>query len=340
MSTFSQIFPPEPKFSVDHIPDLSGKVMLVTGGNAGAANTCGLLSHEVTLLTPISPRLEGIGKETVKALLAHNAKVYLGARNRDKACKVIAELKTETNQEAEFLLLDLADLPSIKAAAEEFMRKETKLHVLFNNGGVMIPPVEQVTAQGYDLQFGTNVLGHFYLTTLLLPTILATAASAPRGTVRIIHTSSFASQVWGNKPIEYASLKDSTGFQNAARKQLGPTKLYQQSKFGNVIFSNELHRHFAEQGVVSVSLHPGIIRTELDRHRKGVAKVLIGMLQHSAPRGALTQLWAGTSQEGAKMGGKYLIPFARYGSAPELTSKPEVGRELWKWCEEQVAAVN
>ncbi|KAJ7250465.1 NAD-P-binding protein [Mycena haematopus] len=335
MSTFSQIFPSEPKFSVDDIPDLSGKVMLVTGGNAG------------------------IGKETVKALLAHNAKVYIAARNQEKAQKVIVELKAETGKEAEFLRLDLADLPSVKAAAEEFMRyvpshgflptdglyvgicsKETKLHVLFNNGGVMIPPVDQVTAQRYDLQFGTNVLGHFYLTTLLLPTLLDTAATASRGTVRIVNISSFASQLWGNRQIEYNSLKDATGSQNPVRQKLGPTRLYHQSKFGTVVLSNELHRRYGDRGIVSVSLNPGIIRTEIDRHRKGVAKVLIGMLQHPAPRGALTQLWAGTSEEGKTMGGKYLVPFARYGSSPQLASEPKVGKELWTWCEEQVAQFN
>lgn len=106
-----------------------------------------------------------------------NAKVYIAARNQKKANDAINELKNETGKEALFLKLDLADLKSVKAAAVEFSRyscynrtriavnatrsKEKELHVLFNNGGVMMPPIDQLTTDGYDLQFGTNVLGMF-----------------------------------------------------------------------------------------------------------------------------------------------------------------------------------
>lgn len=117
--------------------------------------------------------------------------------------------------------MDLADLPSIKRAAAEFTQKETQLHVLFNNGGVMIPPVDQLTAQKFDLQFGTNVLGHFYLTKLLLPTLLATAT--PENPARVINTSSLASL--GVSTIDFNTVKDSP-----ARKKFGTSNLYSQSK--------------------------------------------------------------------------------------------------------------
>ena len=92
-------------------------------------------------------------------LLSHNATVYIAARDPAKAAAAIAELHSLTGKSAIFLKLDLADLKSVKAAAEEFTTKERELHVLINNAGVITPPIEQLTKDGYDLQFGTNVLG-------------------------------------------------------------------------------------------------------------------------------------------------------------------------------------
>ena len=95
-----------------------------------------------------------------QALLLKNARVYMAARSSSKALAAIHELESVTGgKRAIFLPLDLASLPSIKAAALEFTTKENELHILFNNGGVMATPIEQLTAEGYDLQFGTNVLG-------------------------------------------------------------------------------------------------------------------------------------------------------------------------------------
>jgi retinol dehydrogenase-12 len=92
-------------------------------------------------------------------LLSKNATVYIAGRDSNKASAAIAELQTATQKTAKFLSLDLSDLTSVKAAAEEFSRNEKELHVLFNNAGVMFPAVRELTRDGYDLQFGTNVLG-------------------------------------------------------------------------------------------------------------------------------------------------------------------------------------
>ncbi|KAK7435108.1 hypothetical protein VKT23_019801 [Stygiomarasmius scandens] len=136
MATINEVFPPKPTWSVDEIPDLTGQVIIVTGGNTG------------------------LGKLTVEALLNHNAKVYLAARSQSKASEAIQDLFNKTGNKAiSWLKLDLADLQSIKAAVTEFTSKENHLHVLFNNAGVMLPDIKDLTAQGYDLQFGTNVLG-------------------------------------------------------------------------------------------------------------------------------------------------------------------------------------
>ncbi|KAJ7505236.1 hypothetical protein B0H11DRAFT_1977646 [Mycena galericulata] len=321
-SAVGQSYPPKSKFSVNDIPDLTGRVIIVTGGNSG------------------------VGKETAKALLQHNAKVYIAARSEEKAKAAIKDLQSETGKEAEFLHLDLADLHSVKRAAEEFNqyelwpcfssnslcfdRKETQLHVLFNNGGVMIPPIEQLTTQSIDLQFGTNVLGHFYLTKLLLPTLLATATTEKPA--RVINTSSLASEF--THTINYNTLKESP-----ARKKLGTSRLYAQSKYGNVVFSNELSRRYADQGIVSVALNPGNLKTELQRNIPGVWRKITDLTLYPVPKGALTQLWAGTTDEGATLGGKYLIPWARIGKSDPTAQDPTAGKELWTWLEEQVANI-
>ncbi|KAJ7452771.1 hypothetical protein B0H11DRAFT_2072939 [Mycena galericulata] len=301
-------FPPKSKFSYKDIPDLTGQVIIVTGGSSG------------------------VGKETVKVLLQHTAKVYIAARNEENARAVIKDLQSQTGNEAQFLHLDLADLHSVKRAAEEFKQKETQLHVLFNNGGVMSAPIEQLTAQNIDLQFGTNVLGHFYLTKLLLPTLLATATAGKPA--RVINSSSFALEMTPGNTIHFNTLKD-----GPARKKLTPLNLYSQSKFGNLVFSNELARRYGDQGIMSVALHPGNIQTDLYRHAPNYQRKIMELSLYPVELGAQTQLWAGTTADGANFGGKYLIPWARMGKANPNTLDPALGKELWTWLEEQVADV-
>ncbi|KAG8688051.1 hypothetical protein FRC11_006168 [Ceratobasidium sp. 423] len=212
---FSQIYPPKSLFTVDQIPDLTGQVMIVTGGNTG------------------------IGKETCKALLNKNAKVYLAARSKSRADEAVEWLKQETDGKVPiFLELDLANLSSIRKAVETFKSQEQELHVLFNNAGVMRPPVEQRTKDGYDLQFGTNVLGHYFFTTLLLPTLIHTAKNSPQahGHARVINTSSSAVYLVPEGGINWETLgTDEASVQ--ACKRLGSNKLYAQSKLVGTLYS-------------------------------------------------------------------------------------------------------
>ncbi|KAJ2929742.1 hypothetical protein H1R20_g7319, partial [Candolleomyces eurysporus] len=291
LTLINESFPPKSTFSVDNIPDLSGKVIIVTGANTG------------------------VGKETAKALLNHNAKVYIAARSQEKTEKAIQDLKNETGKEAIFLKLDLASLKAIKVAAEEFLSKETELHVLFNNAG-----------------FGTNTLGHFYFTKLLLPALLKGAKSSPDGTARVVNTSSSASLF--TSKINFDTLKDSP-----ARRKSGTNQLYMQSKLGNAIFAKELARRYGDQGIVSTGLNPGNLSSDLQRHLGRIETKLVGLLLHPTPMGALTQLWAGTTQEGATMNGKYLIPWARIGTGNPVIQDEKVGADLWKWFEDQVADI-
>lgn len=127
--TWSQSFPPASKFDVHDIPDLSGKVMIVTGQYS-------TFSPETIAKLSLAGGNSGIGKETVRALLAHNATVYLACRSPEKGKAAIDELKADTGKEPLFLQLDLASLKSVRSAAEEFLSKEQQLHTLFNNGSV------------------------------------------------------------------------------------------------------------------------------------------------------------------------------------------------------------
>ncbi|CAE6423440.1 unnamed protein product [Rhizoctonia solani] len=313
-NTYSQSFPPKSLFTVEQIPDLTGQVIIVTGGNAG------------------------VGKETCKALLNKNAKVYLAARSKSRADAAIEWLKSETNGKAPiFLELDLGNLASIRKAAEEFKSKEKELHVLFNNAGVMMPSVDQRTADGYDLQFGTNVLGHYFFTTLLLPTLIHTAKNSPlaHGHARVINTSSSAVYMVPKGGIVWDTLgTDSANVQ--AAKKTGTTSLYAQSKLGNVLFSNELAKRYADQGIISSSLNPGNLQTDLQRHLPWLFEKILGLFLYHASYGALTQLWSGTMPEGENHSGKFLIPWARVGDAGPYSHDDKLAEKLWGWLEEQV----
>ncbi|KAH8800583.1 NAD(P)-binding protein [Flagelloscypha sp. PMI_526] len=300
--------PPPSHWNHEDIPDLTGKVFIVTGANTG------------------------IGYETVKSLLKKNARVYAAARSPTKGRDAIQRLKEETGNEAIFLHLDLGDLNSVKRAAEEFKQKESQLHVLINNAGVMTPPKDQFTTQGWDLQFGTNVIGHFLLIKFLLPTLLATAQSSPSGTVRIVNTSSSA-QYWYHD-IPFDVLKD-----GKARNKLCPEQLYGVSKRGNIVVSSELARRYGGDrgGIISTSLNPGAIATDLQRHMSSpFVQRMSKYIAHPPSLGAITQLWAATSEEGKALNGKFLKPWARIGKAAPGCEDPEMGTRLWDFLEEAV----
>ncbi|KAI0662127.1 NAD(P)-binding protein [Cubamyces menziesii] len=303
-SVMAQSLPPKSKFSVDQIPDLTGRVVIVTGGNVG------------------------IGYETIKALLPRNAKVYMASRNKEKAEAAIASLKEATGKEAIFLELDLSSLASVKKAAQEFLSKEHELHILFNNAGVMWPPVPMTTKDGYDLQFGTNVLGHFYFTELLMPALIAGVASSPDHHARVITTSSSGAYL---NTLHWDTFKDTP-----QRRKMAREALYYQSKFGNVVVANQVAKRYADKGIISISVNPGNIRTELQRYVPAFARKVMNYMLYPTPYGALTQLFAGTMPEAINYNGEFLIPWARLGKCRPEAYDPEIGKRLWEWLDEQV----
>ncbi|KZV96236.1 NAD(P)-binding protein [Exidia glandulosa HHB12029] len=301
-----QLFPPAPTWKVDDIPDQTGRVHVVTGGCAG------------------------IGYETVKALLNKNAKVYMAARSRAKSEDAIAKLKTETGHEALFLELDLASLSSVKRSAEELLQKEKEIHVLYDNAGVMFTDPKLLTEDGYDLTFGTNVLGHFYFTQLLLPALLAARA-------RVVIVSSVAMLCFPFTTLNMDILKDGP----ARDKFNGVTSkywMYGKSKLANCVHAQELHRRYAKDGLTVISVNPGNIRTDLYQHTAGPLRlVAFDAFMHPPPFGALSSLYSGTAPEAAELGGKFIVPWARVGTPAPKAVDPKVGTQLWTWLEEQVS---
>ncbi|KAJ7154763.1 NAD(P)-binding protein [Mycena filopes] len=303
LSIYDACWPPKAKWSVDNIPDLSGKTIIVTGVNSG------------------------IGKETVKALLAKNAKVYIASHDQARVEAAIEELEKATAKKAFFLELNLDSLSSVKAAAEAFQRVESKLDVLINNAAVMNPDPALLTTEGYDFQFGVNVIGHYYLTRLLIPQLMAAGSS------RIVNLSSHGNLLVNG--INWETLKDSP-----ARQKTPLLDLYNQSKFANVVVTCELARRYGDKGIVSTSLHPGLIVTNLGRTTSRLVVKISDSLAYSPTLGALTTLYAATAPETLNANGKYFIPWARIGKPHPGTSDVQVGAKLWAWLEEQTHTQN
>lgn len=253
-------------FTAADVPSQDGKCFVITGANAG------------------------IGFEAAKVLAAKGARVLLGCRDKAKAEVAIAQIRAVApGAHMTHLPLDLADLASVRAAAE-IVAAEPRVDVLLNNAGVMFPPLTR-TAQGFELQWGVNHLGPFALTVLLLPKLAETPAS------RVVVTSSLAHK-GGN--IAWDDLN--------AEKDYNRTQRYSDSKLANMLHFAELDRRLQASGspVTAIGCHPGVAATELMRHA-GVFQVftpLFGLLLNTAAQGAWPALQAATAPE-IRPGGYY-----------------------------------
>ena len=235
--------------------DLKGKVALVTGCNTG------------------------IGKETARVLAAQGATVFLACRSLDKAQATMEEIK-QHNAAADLHALecDLSSLDSVAKAAEEFLKQSSKLHLLINNAGVMMIPEFTLTKDGYEMQWGTNHLGHFLLTHKLLPALQQAAPS------RVVNVSSMAHQMAPSYTADIVPPQQQT---------YNGTSNYGLSKLSNILFSREFNRRHGSSGVTSFALHPGVIPTDLGRYST-MANVFykIGTpFMKNIPQGAATQVY-------------------------------------------------
>ncbi|KAF7352158.1 NAD(P)-binding protein [Mycena venus] len=301
------MIPPPTNFKPERdIPDLSGQIALITGGNAG------------------------LGYQTAKQLLLKGAKVYIAAHSPEKATEAIKRLRTETSateDQVHFVKLDLADLRSVRAGAADFLAREERLDILFNNGGCMTTPVEQLTVQNFNLQFGTNI-----------PALRSSHVA--RGLpARVINLSSWAHNL-APAPTGFVldTLRDGEMRNKQTKKwgMLAPWRLYGQSKLGNLLISNYFAREYSDI-LVSCAVHPGFISTDLGQHQ-GVMGLSFRMF-YTASMGAQTQLWAGTAAPAAQINGKYLIPWARIaepGVANQMSQSLETESMLVVWMKREL----
>ena len=281
-------------WSVDSLPDQTGRVALVTGANSG------------------------IGEPTASALGRAGARVIIACRSQDKAEAALERLRKDV-PEGDFtsLPLDLADLASVRACAEAFGAQEQRLDLLINNAGVMIPPYSK-TKDGFELQFGTNHLGHFALTGHLLSCLLATPNS------RVVTVSSMAHR--------FGTLR----FDDLQRERSYNRWLtYGQSKVANLIFSYELQRRLsaAKHTTLAIAAHPGWAQTRLTKYSFSAA-FFAPFLAQGPEAGAAPTIRAATDPEaaaGSYYGPRWLEirgPAVRVGST-SYSHRQDVAQQLW-----------
>lgn len=269
----------------------------------------------------------GLGFETALALYEKGANVTLACRDLDKAKQATVRIKEFHGAGTlEVARIQLESLTQVKQFSEMFMKKHEQLHVLINNAGVAMPPASK-TSEGFELQFGVNFLGHFALTGLLYPMLLATSDS------RIITVSSNGYQ---HSTIDFSNLKSENGY-DAIRE-------YRQSKLANLIFSIELNRRIKRKGqqVESIAAQPGANQTELTRHLSdedvAAGKERLGTFMQPQ-QGALSILYAAVSN--SAIGGNMYEPneggyrgFPTLAVIKENATNEIIAKKLWNFAEE------
>ena len=294
-----------------------GKTVLITGSNSG------------------------LGLEASRVLALHGSKVILACRNAKLGEAALCKLKeSQSDADVHFLQLDLGDLKSVKKSVDEFHSRFSKLDILINNAGVMACP-RSLTADGVETQFGVNHLGHFYLTTLLLPTL--TKSGTKDHPSRVVNLSSMAQFLFA--PKEGMLFDDLNG-----DKRYHDWERYGQSKLANVLFSNELNERCKDKNVISIALHPGVIMsTNLMRYSsfgslmrmmgsafktKGGVSMAFKQRQKSIPEGTSTTLVAALDPD-VKPGGYYVDCQETAGTKLHPTAcDKELAKKLWETSQE------
>ena len=306
-------------WTVAHIPWQIGRRALITGANSG------------------------LGYYTALELARKGAHVLLACRDKTKGDAALARIRAEVPKaSAEVVPLDLASLTSVRACAAAELALGVPLDLLINNAGVYAPKTRQQTADGFELQFGTNVLGHFALTGLLLPALKRAAASQPQKP-RVVTLASIAHK---RARLNFDDLQ--------SEKSYSPSGSYGQSKLADLMFAFELDRRLRAagppaSGVMSVAAHPGVANTNLfrvgefnpmERTMRRWAGAAIGALLNTEAQGAVPTLFAATSPDAVDGGyyGPQSFHETRGGDvgpaqvAPQALDQAAAAR-LWNECE-------
>lgn len=295
-------------WTINNIPDLSGKVIIVTGANSG------------------------IGFEAARAFALKGATTILACRNDDKAREALSKIITESpDARAEIMCLDLASLDSIHEFAEAFKARFDRLDVLLNNAGIMMVPYRK-TDDGFESQMGTNHLGHFALTGLLIEILEKTPGS------RVVNISSGGHRM-GSMDFDNLLYEQGKGY--------SPTAAYGRSKLSNLLFTYELERRIEANGrnPIAVAAHPGLSVTHLadhfaGGHIKGLIHFFYQFIAQNAAMGALPGIRAAVDPD--VKGGQYYGPDGPRESqgypilvqSNEVSHDEEDAKRLWKVSEE------
>ena len=288
---------PRTGWSLSEVPTQTGRTVLVTGANTG------------------------LGFETARMLAGKGAKVVLACRDVRKGERAVERIRRESPAaDVSLAGLDLADLDSVAAFERAFREKHERLDLLINNAGVMVPPFSR-TQQGFELQFGTNHLGHFALTGRLMPLLLKTPRS------RVVVLSSAGAN------FGHIHLKDL----QFERRKYRAWIAYTQSKLANLMFALELARRLEAAGasVSAIAAHPGGSATDLQRNTSFFQRVYNPLLATAPAEGALSTLRA--ALDPAARNGSYWGPTGLFemrgppGEAylPRRAKNPAVARQLW-----------
>ncbi|KAK9357108.1 hypothetical protein V1504DRAFT_399166, partial [Lipomyces starkeyi] len=261
----------------------------------------------------------GVGLELCRILYHRGGRVIVGGRSEKSFLSAAENIKANPatglgncpKGSLDFLYIDLSDLTTVKPAAQELLSKINRLDVVWYNAGVMFPPVGSKTKQGYELQWGTNVVAHFLLNRFLSPLQIKTAESAPASSVRTIWISSSAHHLG---PDLYGINFSDINHENSKKKP-DPWLIYGQSKAGDLLCAVEYAKQVSDKGIVSLSLNPGNLKTNLQRNAGSIMRhTLLPLMLFPARLGALTELYAGFAPElTTKIGFVYIIPWGRIG---------------------------
>ncbi|TVY40543.1 putative oxidoreductase [Lachnellula occidentalis] len=285
------------------IPSLEGKVILITGTNSG------------------------LGKQASLELAKHKpALIWMAARSPEKGNEAVADVKGQVpGVAATFLQLDLSSFDSIRKAAKTVLEGSTRLDILMLNAGLMgCPP--KLTTEGYEIQMGTNHVGHALLLKLLTPLILKTASSHP---VRVVSLASSAWKYAGPEKIQFETLKSLEG--------VTPVNRYIQSKVANMLYPQEFAKHHPQLTIVSID--PGDVATQLfsrepgDEQMKYLQTEVAPKRVRSVEEGVVSQLWAATG-EGVTSGLHY-APVGLYESMG-LALDTELAEKVWEWTRKEL----
>jgi len=281
---------------------MQGKICLITGGT------------------------NGIGKSTAQGLARMGATVVIVGRSAQKTSRVVEEIRLATgNHQVDSLVADLSSQADIRRLANDFLSKYSRLDVLVNNaGGTFL--TRQLSVDGIEMTLALNHLAYFLLTSLLLPTLIASTPA------RIISVSSDAH---AHGKIEFDNLQGERAFSG-----LGP---YGNSKLANILFTTELARRLEGTGVTANTLHPGLTSTGFGKNNPGLLMTIMGavipLIARSPEKGAQTSVYLASSPEVANVTGKYFVDSKATAPAPQATD-PAVAKKLWDMSADMVRPIH